>query len=213
MTAATTTVVGISQRVRYDSAYGEYRDELDHRLSEWVMAAGFIPVPIPNWLGVSNVDVSPLLCNWLSSVGVQGLILSGGNDIGQYSIRDSLEVSLLCWAEERHLPVLGVCRGMQMMGVQAGGRLMAVEGHTGGRHELQAIDSRFECADNVNSYHHYSLVECPEVYRVAVQSEDKAIEAMIHKELPWQAWMWHPEREQSFSDKDLVNFRRLMGCD
>ena len=43
-------IIGITQRVDKVSAYNEYRDALDQRLVNWVIEAGFTPVPIPNTL-------------------------------------------------------------------------------------------------------------------------------------------------------------------
>ena len=42
------------------------------------------------------------------------------------------------------------------------------------------------------------------------QSEDGNIEAMIHKELPWEGWMWHPEREEIFTKIDHERFVTLV---
>ena len=41
-------------------------------------------------------------------------------------------------------------------------------------------------------------------------SEDGSLEAMMHKDLPWEGWMWHPEREEIFSKTDLDRFIRLL---
>lgn len=48
-------------------------------------------------------------------------LLSGGNDIGKIDERDKTERRLLDYASDRALPALGLCRGMQMMALWAGG--------------------------------------------------------------------------------------------
>ena len=42
--------IGITQRVDKVDSYNEYRDALDQKMIDWVVDAGFIPIPIPNTL-------------------------------------------------------------------------------------------------------------------------------------------------------------------
>jgi putative glutamine amidotransferase len=42
------------------------------------------------------------------------------------------------------------------------------------------------------------------------KSEDGSIEAMVHKSLPWEAWMWHPEREVVFFKNDIDRFKKII---
>ena len=55
---------------------------------------------------------------------IDGLVLAGGADIGEVPERDAYETALLTMALERDMPVLGVCRGMQVMNVARGGTLI-----------------------------------------------------------------------------------------
>ncbi len=103
--------------------------------------------------------------------------------------RDATERYLLSWAEKNLVPVLGICRGMQMMGVWAGGSLKRMAGQVT-RHLLQG-----EVVGEVNSFHDFSLSGCPLGFEVVARSEDGEIEAIRHTDLPWEGWMWHPERE------------------
>jgi putative glutamine amidotransferase len=205
--------IGISQRVDKIKANNELRDALDQRMNTWVIEAGFVPVPIPNSLVDMSLssDSQPNLEQWLQSLKIDALLLSGGNNIGEIPIRDLTENSLLTWAEKYSKPVLGICRGMQMMGVYAGGRLIKVEGHVKSRHKLQFDDHNREIfVDSVNSYHNQVLENCPNSFKVLAKSEDGSIEAMVHKSLPWEAWMWHPEREEVFVKTDQERFKKLM---
>jgi len=206
-------VVGITQRVDEISCYGEIRDALDQRLIDWVIDTGFIPVPIPNDLFDLNLSVNSQITinKWLDTLNVEALLLSGGNDIGEFKQRDMTEKYLLLWAEKNHKPVLGICRGMQMIGVHAGSKLIEVDGHVKTRHQLQLKNSYEKIfPESVNSYHNLALNSCPNLFQILAEAEDGGLEAMRHKELPWEAWMWHPEREDKFSIIDQQNFKNLI---
>jgi putative glutamine amidotransferase len=65
-------------------------------------------------------------------------------------------------------------------------------------------------SDEVNSYHNFSLAHCPPGFVVTARAEDKTIEAIRHTILPWEGWMWHPEREPQFNTTDVMRFRALL---
>ena len=205
--------IGVTQRVDKIGSYNEWRDALDQRLIDWVIQSGFVPVPIPNTLVrmPSPNNLQPILENWLNTVKIDAILLSGGNDIGDVERRDLTEKYLLAWAEKNRKPVLGICRGMQMMGVCKGVKLVKVDGHVGTHHNLQMVNSNDQISSvAVNSYHNLALESCPDGFEILSKSEDSCIEAIKHKELPWQGWMWHPEREGSFSGDDQARFKRLI---
>jgi putative glutamine amidotransferase len=192
-------LVAISQRVDAFPERHETRDALDQRLAALVAICGYIPVPVPNALGGT-------LRAWLTVVQPAAVVLSGGNDLGRCAERDDTELALLAHAHERQLPVLGICRGMQMMAHWAGTGLHLVIGHVRTRHRLLGHISA-----EVNSYHGYSLSACPEGFEVLARSEDGEIEAIRHLSLPWEGWMWHPEREENFVPGDVHRIKALFG--
>ena len=205
--------IGITQRVDRVVSYDESRDCLDQRLIDWVRSSDFIPVPIPN--GLVNISLSdnsqPSLDIWLEQICIDAVLLSGGNDIGEIKHRDYTERHLLLWAKKHHKPVLGICRGMQMMGVFAGGELIEIKNHVKQRHQLQVKGNNYErFPRSVNSFHNFALKECPTGYEILAESEDASIEAMKHEKYSWEGWMWHPEREIPYNPIDQYRFQRIV---
>lgn len=190
-------LVAVSQRVDAYPGRGETRDALDQRLMAFLLAAGYLPLQVPNILDRAIHD-------WLFEVQPAAVMLSGGNDIGQCPERDATEAALMMYAETRLLPLLGICRGMQVMAHRSGTRLIRIPGHVQTRHVLTG-----QIQGDRNSYHDYALDSCPKDYSVLARSEDGSIEAIGHHQLPWEGWMWHPEREPAFTENDIQRMKRL----
>lgn len=191
-------VVAVSQRVDEYLEYEEVRDTLDQRLAQFLAAAGGLCVPVPNRLGAGLND-------WLTALKPAAIVLSGGNNLGQCAARDITEHSLLDYAKQHRLPALGICRGMQMMAHWAGTGLYPVQGHVRTRHHLSG-----KITGEANSYHGFSVTDCPSGFEVLARSEDGEIEAIRHESLPWEGWMWHPERENTFATRDIQRLKALL---
>ena len=199
-------VVAVTQRIDNVPGRGEWRDALDQRVIRWLDAADFVPVAVPNAL----LDSGPERLNrWLASTRPGAVVLSGGNDVGERPNRDATESHLLSWAQAGRLPVLGICRGLQMMAAWAGAELVNVEGHVATRHNLRDSRAADEWPGDVNSYHNWGFRTCPKDFEIMARAPDGTIEAMRHMTLPWEGWMWHPEREQVFSPRDIARVKEL----
>lgn len=193
----------VSQRVDQITDRNEVRDAVDQKLIIWLLECNLMPFPVPNVL-CANQNKKKMLNSWIDTISADGVILSGGNDIGKCTERDLTESVLIDYARRENKPLLGICRGMQMIGHNAEVKIIPVKGHVRKYHNIFG-----EISGNVNSYHNSALEECPEEYRITAKSEDGIIEAIAHKSMNWEGWMWHPERENSFKEKDKERLRNL----
>ena len=192
--------VAVSQRVEVLVDRNERRDALDQGLPLFLGAAGFLAFPAPNCLVAATN-----LRRWLEALAPKAVVLSGGDDIGVHDDRDSTEIALLEYALEHGLPALGICRGMQLMGKWGGVNTKPAPGHVRVRHPITG-----EISGSVNSYHNLALASCPTDFDIIATSSDGEIEAIRHRTLRWQGWMWHPEREPAFDPRDIDGIRALL---
>lgn len=166
-----------------------------------------------------------------------GLLLTGGEDIDptRYGeephplceapnpARDALEFAALAGALQRRLPVLAICRGMQLLNVARGGTLfqdLATERPGSILHEqVQPINERSHDARvqhgtrlhailgmdelRINSFHHQGVDRLAAPLQATVWAEDGLIEAVEDREHPWVIGVqWHPERGESATPGD-----------
>jgi putative glutamine amidotransferase len=169
--------------------------------------------------------------------GLDGLLLAGGCDVdpARYGAqrhdkteepdqgRDSLEIALLREALERDLPVLAICRGLQLLNVAQGGTLVQhIEGHRyphqkevhaiaiAAESKLKSILGVDELA--VNSRHHQCVDQVGTGLVVVARAADNVVEAV---ELPGKRFVlavqWHPEDRTDGPDARLFEaFRDAM---
>jgi gamma-glutamyl-gamma-aminobutyrate hydrolase PuuD len=164
--------------------------------------------------GAQTAVVTPKTFESLGAAfaGVSGLVLCGGYDIEParygasqgpaleqtFAERDELEISMLHWALELGVPVLGICRGMQLINVAFGGRLIQdLPGHrlTEGGKEDSTVQHQVYVSPGsrlgaiigagafyrVNSMHHQGVREAqraPTLLASAYHPEDGVIEAL-----------------------------------
>jgi putative glutamine amidotransferase len=199
-------------------------------------------LPVVEWLKLSHV------CNNADDLErCEGLILTGGGDIHPKSYgrpdaigmarnvseeRDSFECEIARRALERGLPVLGICRGMQLFNVALGGDLipdLKTDGYMNHR-KVEPGKDRFHTVEvvpetllheivsttqgHVNSSHHQAVGELGKGLRVSARSVDSVIEAAEWEDGSGRPFLllvqWHPERmndvESPFSRGVLERF-------
>src|SRR5438270_6009506 len=181
--------------------------------------AGLVPLLVPP---VLEPDAA---CAALERV--QGLVLTGGEDVepsryraaphpklgGADPARDAVELALIAGAERRRLPILAICRCIQIVNVSLGGTLyqdlasergagpidhtdtaarhaLRVEPHSLLHHTLGTV------AASVNSRHHQAIRELAPTLRATAWAEDGVIEGVERRDgaASWTlAVQWHPE--------------------
>jgi putative glutamine amidotransferase len=146
-------------------------------------------------------------------VGIGGLLFTGGNDLaalgGDAPERDAVESALLAWALDRNLPLLGVCRGMQVIQQHFAIPLRRVVGHVAHRQLIQIAGEPRE----VNSYHHFAASDSLPPLETWALAGDGVVKAICHSAAPITGIMWHPERCAPFSPDDVALFRRVFHAD
>jgi putative glutamine amidotransferase len=207
--------IGLTQRVEVVPSYGERRDCLDQNWARFLLEAGLLPVPLSN--AVSDVTA------YVDALELDGVVLTGGNDPSSLSgarntapERDRFESLLVTHCRERKLPLIGVCRGMQVLNLELGGKLEAASDHVATRH---AISFDHPAGDNppteVNSYHDYAISASGlgDGLEPVATCADGTVEVLRHRDGLFHGLMWHPEREQPFREWDLAFFSRTLGAE
>ena len=200
-------ILGVSQRVVVDEKTGERRDCLDQHWSQLLRNYGHFIIAIPN--DPQNLNF------FLENIKVDGVVLTGGNDLSSLSQginmsieRDQTEIGLLSYASDHQIPVLGVCRGFQMLNSFLGGALTKVSGHVGYPHEVTTVNDDFVDSQSftVNSFHDYVIQECDlaKGLRPLAVATDGTVESAISSQHNWIGIMWHPERSVSSLDSIII---------
>ena len=188
-----------------------YLSRLRHNFGGSIVVAGGIPLLLD--LYDREETLEELMDNF------DGILFSGGPDIdpaiygeekeekcGEISAeRDKFEIALYKIAYKRNMPMLGVCRGIQLMNVAAGGTLVQhYDGHQGVTHDVtidkDSLLHSFIGKDiiSTNSYHHQAVKKCAPIYTPVAYSHEQAsgdvIEAMEDKNALFNVGIqWHPE--------------------
>ncbi|MCI8537318.1 MAG: gamma-glutamyl-gamma-aminobutyrate hydrolase family protein [Oscillospiraceae bacterium] len=165
----------------------------------------------------------PSFCPQADPSGYDGLVLCGGGDLeDQYAgganpapagvdgDRDRAELALIPAFLETGRPILGICRGHQLLNLVLGGTLildlppagLALHTRPAGRdrlHPVRAAADSFAVrlyggVSQVNSAHHQAVDRLAPGLRAVQWSEDGVLEALEHASAPVWGVQWHPER-------------------
>jgi putative glutamine amidotransferase len=213
-----TPLIGVTtyrEQARW-GVWDQRADVLPAQYAEAVVGCGGVPVLLPPVEGPGAADTVV--------ARLDGLVISGGADVdpGQYGAaphprtaawrpdRDAWELALLDAAEAVGLPVLGVCRGMQLMAVHAGGHLdqhtpdlVGHDDHSPGGDVFGSVAVTTEAGSRlaalvgstlaVNCHHHQSVADHPG-FVASARAADGTLEAMeTAGDRFCVAVQWHPE--------------------
>ena len=203
-----------------------------------VRAAGGVPLILP------MLDDPSILNHYVETI--DGLILSGGHDVaplcyGEQPLqklgqilpeRDTYDKMLIDRALEKKMPILGICRGMQIMNVALGGSLYQdltyipncelrhdqYSDPSMATHEIE-IDTESKLYDIVkekriqtNSFHHLAVKKLAPDFEVVARADDGVVEAVEHKDYPFVLGLqWHPEMMALTNDHMMKIFKAFVG--
>lgn len=204
--------IGITLRVENFEKYNEKRDAISHEWVNFIEKMNMIPIFIPNTL--KNIQ------EFLEELQLEGIILSGGDNIGEEPSRDRTEQILIEFGISKKIPILGICRGMQVLNNFFGGTHKITNGnqHVSTNHEILITDEAIikDLKSNkilVNSYHHNIISEEDlgnNLKVFALSSIDNTVEGFLHNKFPITGIMWHPERDKK-SELEIKLMRIFYG--
>lgn len=195
--------IGITLKILKHPEYDEVITCIDVGWINLLLSLDFIPTLIP----LVSRENANLIWNNLE---LDGLVLSGGNTLSVatkdksekniYPERDIFEEFLLGMSLKKGIPILGICRGLQVINTYFKGGLLRYDGQIGKRQKISSVErNQFEFPEEVTCYHNY--VVTPELLgdelMPLAHDINGNIQALSHPNYKILALMWHPERELS----------------
>ena len=221
--AAANVNCGSKPLIGITSNYDNGGSRLAEAYYESIRQAGGVPVLLPPSVTTTEVN------DWL--LKLDGVVFSGGGDINPLLLgeeperglratclqRDLLELVLMRRSLDRQMPVLGICRGMQVMAAATGGRIVQ-DINTSSLYGAKALkhsqESARACATHtvriepdsilgelyesgvlaVNSFHHQAVASVGQGMKVTARSADGVVEAIESADYKSVLGVqWHPE--------------------
>ncbi len=203
----------LSQRLIQNPSYPEIREALDIQWGAFLSKCGLLPIAL---------SFKAPLDEYFRLIKPDGVLLTGGNDLASLNptdplckMRDEFESRLIEIAVKSKIPLLGVCRGAQMVAHFFGSTFKKRDGHVGINHRVRfqgrgIFEANYSQKTLVNSYHGFCIQSTgKELLTEGIVETDQTVEAFSHKSLPIFGMMWHPERVDPFLVSDISFFKKI----
>jgi gamma-glutamyl-gamma-aminobutyrate hydrolase PuuD len=191
--------------MKSENKNGTFMDCIDRKyysLASQILGEKSLVIPLPN--------IGRQVNSYIEKIKPSLIILSGGNDlscvpypINKDSKRDLTETQLL--KASFGIPVIGICRGMQIISTFFGSKLTEVQGHIASNHQVHSLIRGDKSTKlHTNSFHKWGIREDDlSKELVPIHVYENTIESFKHKTNPWLGVMWHPERSNQNSKSRL----------
>ena len=110
----------VNPKVSINKQRKEINDVIDQALIKWLIQNSYNSIVISNHMQITS---KKKIFKFFNSLKIKGIVLSGGNDGDKKNPRYASQVLLIDYATKYKIPILGICQGMQMMGVKFGSKL------------------------------------------------------------------------------------------
>ena len=190
--------IGITQRVIFKD--GKTLDRLDYEWHDFL-----VKCKLPYQL-ISN-DPNKISLSFINNFA--GIILTGGNSLiscgGDSFLRDVTEKKIYRFALKINIPLIGVCRGMQIIQEMNGIKIQKVFGHVKKKQRVLINKKNIF----TNSYHNYGSRFNSSCFKVFAKTDDGVIKGIANNNKKVFGIMWHPERNKYYSNFDIQFFKKI----
>jgi N5-(cytidine 5'-diphosphoramidyl)-L-glutamine hydrolase len=185
--------IGITSNIK--EYYKGYIDFIDHYWLDYFEKKNINYYLVPNKKKLSKKKIKE----------INLLIIPGGNDVSNVlktsKIRNIIEKDLIKICFKKKIPILGICRGAQLLNKSFGGKISKIKKHMRTRHNIfftnrEIIKKNFL---NVNSFHNDGIKknDLSKSFKILASDKHQNIEMFISNNKKIIGTMWHPEREKS----------------